>query len=72
MGLGDAKLLGAAGVWVGLEGLSSVVLYASALALAGVLFAAVGGRPATRATRLAFGPFLALGVWIVWLRGPLV
>ena len=51
LGLGDAKLLGAAGVWVGLEGLSSVVLYASALALAGVLFAAVGGRPATRATR---------------------
>ena len=71
LGLGDAKLFAASGAWLGLEGLPSVLLIASvtALALAGI--AAAAGRNVAATTRIAFGPFLALGTWLVWLYGPL-
>lgn len=67
LGLGDAKLLAAAGAWLGLEKLPLVVLFASALALAvaGVLHLA--GRKMDLSTKLPFGPFLAAGMWLVWL-----
>jgi leader peptidase (prepilin peptidase) / N-methyltransferase len=71
IGLGDAKLLGAAGSWVGWTGLPSVALIAAVTALA-ISFASsrrwsrgAGDAP------IAFGPCLALGFWIVWLHGPL-
>ncbi len=67
LGQGDAKLLAAAGAWVGLRALPQVVLLA---ALAG-LFAAgclrlVGVRLDAQSA-LPFGPFLALAAWLVWL-----
>lgn len=72
LGLGDAKLLAAAGAWVSWAGLPSVVLLAGigglALALAG---AVRQGAPAADAP-IAFGPWLALGTWLVWLHGPLL
>jgi len=71
LGAGDAKLLAGAGAWVGLAGLPSVVLLASVTALG---WAAAGGlrRGSLRAGKLVpFGPFIALGFWIVWLYGPL-
>jgi leader peptidase (prepilin peptidase)/N-methyltransferase len=71
LGLGDAKLLGAAGSLVGLAGLPSVVLIAAAGALLWTLLLTLAGRPMARDERIAFGPFLALGLWIVWLHGPL-
>lgn len=71
LGLGDAKLLAAAGAWLGLDGLPSVVLVASLAALALVLAARSLGRTMTMATAIPFGPFLALGFWVVWLYGPL-
>lgn len=70
MGLGDAKLLGAAGAWVGWEGLPSVILAASALALAGALVMAMRGRRITGDLGIAFGPALCAGLWLVWLYGP--
>ena len=75
MGLGDAKLLAAAGAWLGMEGLPTTVLMAclSGLLLAGVR--ALVSRSAARrrlwSERVPFGPHLALGIWIVWLYGPL-
>lgn len=71
LGLGDAKLLGAAGSLVGLAGLPSVVLIAAAAALLWTMLLTLAGRPMARDERIAFGPFLALGLWIVWLHGPL-
>ncbi len=71
MGLGDAKLLCAAGAWVSWAGLPTVVLLA---ALSGLSFALLkGGRGATLSLsdRLPFGAFLCFGIWIVWLYGPL-
>lgn len=70
LGQGDAKLLAAAGAWVGWEGLGSVVLIASALGLLWVL-AARNGDLAAADRPLPFGPFLCLGIWSVWTMGTL-
>ena len=69
LGLGDAKLFAAAGAWVGLEMLSVVALLASLSALAVLVpFYLVRGGLNARAA-IPFGPFLALGIWVVWLHG---
>jgi leader peptidase (prepilin peptidase)/N-methyltransferase len=71
LGAGDAKLMAAAGAWVAWQGLPGVLLVASlAGLLAAVAQAARGHRP-TAESKLAFGPYLALGLWLVWLLGPL-
>ncbi|HXL99352.1 MAG TPA: A24 family peptidase [Rhizomicrobium sp.] len=71
LGLGDAKLFGAAGLWLGWPSLVSVLLLASMSGLAFVLVAAALGQRFGRTSALPFGPFIALGFWIVWLHGPL-
>ncbi len=63
LGLGDAKLLAAGGAWVGVWLLGDVVL---AAALAGLVWAVRRGRVDLGA-RVPFGPFLAAGIWGVWL-----
>jgi len=72
MGLGDAKLLSAAGAWVSWTGLPSVVLLGALAALSFVLFKSWRGRNVSLGDRLPFGTFLCLGTWVVWLYGPLV
>ena len=70
LGLGDAKLAALGGAWLGPEGI------AAALAIAITAGAVVGGT-ARLSGRLGprepfpFGPFIALGIWLVWLTGPL-
>ena len=67
LGQGDAKLLAAAGAWVGLRALPQVVLVA---ALAGLFAAAclrLAGVRLGAQSALPFGPFLALATWLVWL-----
>ena len=71
LGLGDAKLLAVAGAWLGPAGLPSVLLVASFGALVGVGLARWRGADITGATAIPYGPFLALGIWLVWLYGPL-
>ena len=72
IGLGDAKLLAAAGVWVGWMGLPSVVFIAALSALIFVAGVRISGRAVSTTDRVPFGVFLSLGLWIVWLYGPLV
>ena len=72
LGGGDAKLLAAAGAWVGATGLPTMVFGGAATALAVVAVLALGGRPLRRDTAVPFGPFLALAAWLVWLFGPLM
>lgn len=72
LGRGDAKLLAAGGAWVGAGGLASIVLLAALTALLGVAAMAAAGTALDRHSRIPFGPFLALGIWVVWLWGPLV
>ena len=71
IGLGDAKLLGAAGAWVSWEGLPSVLLVASVAALASTLLRYKRGSSISLVDRVPFGAFLCLGIWLVWLYGPL-
>lgn len=62
LGRGDAKLLAVGGAWCGVWALPAIVLIASLAALAYVL-----PKGEDRQTRLAFGPFLAVGIGGVWL-----
>ena len=66
LGLGDAKLLAAAGAWVGWRDLPSVVLLG---AVAALTWALVTRRDPRRP--LPFGPFLAASFWLVWRFGGL-
>lgn len=73
LGLGDAKLLAAAGAWLGLLALPSVLLIAAATALPTTLVAhrlLKRGQP-LGTTPIPFGPYLAGATWIVALYGPL-
>ena len=72
VGMGDAKLLAAAGAWLGWRPLPSVVVIACAIALAWILITSIGGRTPLRGRRVAFGVPLSLAIWIVWLYGPLI
>ena len=71
LGLGDAKLFAVAGAWVGAEGLSSVLLIACGSALLAALLWHLSGKTVDRRSALPFGPFLSLGLCVVWLYGPL-
>jgi leader peptidase (prepilin peptidase) / N-methyltransferase len=72
LGLGDAKLLAAAGAWLGWQALPSVVMMAAASGLALALATSLGGGKLTWTSRIAFGPHVALAFWLVWLFGPVV
>ena len=70
LGLGDAKLAALGGAWVGGGGIAAALAIA---VLSGAIFGCVGrvsGRLHARQA-FAFGPFIALGIWLVWLTGPL-
>ena len=75
LGLGDAKLMVGAGVWLGLAGPITVVLFA---ALSGIAFIVIMRILKPRSVEditqsaIAFGPFLCLSIWGVWAFGPLL
>jgi leader peptidase (prepilin peptidase)/N-methyltransferase len=67
LGLGDAKLLAAGGAWLGVAALPGVVLAAALAALAWAAAQRLRGVTLSGESRLAFGPFLAAGIWLMWL-----
>jgi leader peptidase (prepilin peptidase)/N-methyltransferase len=71
LGSGDVKLAGAIGAWLGWQGLPSVVLLASSGALLVILVRRYHGRSVGWNDKLAFGSYLCLGTWFVWLYGPI-
>lgn len=70
LGEGDAKLLGAAGAWVGAMALPQVILLAALLALLAATVLRLGGVRLHAYSALPFGPPLALATWTIWLGGP--
>jgi len=66
IGLGDAKLLGASGAWLGWSGLPFVLLIAAAIGLASVAALRIVGRQIDAQDAVPFGPFLCMGIAIVW------
>jgi leader peptidase (prepilin peptidase)/N-methyltransferase len=70
LGLGDVKLFAAAGAWVKLDGLPSVLLIGSFL---GLLYALVAFRRAladAAPQKVPLGAGLCVGFWLTWIYGP--
>lgn len=72
LGFGDAKFMAAAGTWTGLAGLGSVLLYAAASGLAFATVMRMRGAEVGAVSEIPLGAGIALGLWLVWLYGPLV
>jgi leader peptidase (prepilin peptidase) / N-methyltransferase len=68
LGLGDAKLLAAAGAWMCWQCLPKVVLIAGAAGLIGYAVASFARR-VDAGKPFPFGPALCLGFWLAWLSG---
>jgi leader peptidase (prepilin peptidase) / N-methyltransferase len=64
LGLGDAKLLAAGGAWAGWQALPFIVAVASVAALA---LLALRGQIVAPHQEVRFGPYLCLGVWLLYL-----
>lgn len=69
LGGGDAKLLAVAGSWLGPTSLPDVVVIAAVSALVWTLGRSVAARRKVSDEPISFGPFLALGIWMVLLAG---
>jgi leader peptidase (prepilin peptidase) / N-methyltransferase len=68
MGYGDFKLFAALGAWLGWQMLLPVMLIAAVVgAVVGLVL--LGMRARSRATPIAFGPFLAAAGWVVLMFG---
>lgn len=74
LGRGDAKLMAAAGAWVGWQGLPAVIILA---AMSGIIISLAWGLIRGRESiqylptmKIPFGPFLSLAIWITWAYGP--
>ena len=63
-----SKLIAAAGAWCGLAALPVIVLGSALLGLLAALGLAAAGRTMTPATRIPFGPCIALAFWLFWLN----
>lgn len=71
LGGGDPRLFAAIGAWVGWMGLPTVLLWACGLGLSLVAARLALRKPVAGRDQLPFGVFLAIGVWLTWLYGPL-
>jgi len=69
LGLGDAKLAGAAGAWLGWQALPYVVLLASFAGLLWVGIAVIRRGKEALSERIPFGVALCFAMWIAWLYG---
>jgi leader peptidase (prepilin peptidase) / N-methyltransferase len=67
LGLGDVKLAGVAGAWLGWAAAGLAIDIAALSALAAVLISALRGQRLNSKTRIPFGLFFAPAIWIVWL-----
>jgi leader peptidase (prepilin peptidase)/N-methyltransferase len=69
MGYGDFKLYAALGAWLGFKMLLPIILIAAAVgAVVGIALLSL--RSQSRATPIAFGPFLAAAGWLMLIWGP--
>ena len=69
LGLGDAKLAALGGAWLGFQGVAIAMLLAIVGGAVIGSLARISGRLGPREP-FPFGPFIATGIWLVWLQGP--
>lgn len=67
IGMGDAKLLGAVGLWLGWRALPPVLLAASGMGLGLALAMRIAGREVRADTRLPLGALIAVAAFPAWL-----
>jgi len=67
LGQGDAKLLAAAGAWLGWDALDDVVLLAALFGIGLALLGKLRGASLSAATALPFGPPIAAAIFLLWL-----
>jgi leader peptidase (prepilin peptidase)/N-methyltransferase len=71
LGLGDVKFVTAATLWVGISCIPAVLLTAVLSALVSLLILRAEGHELDGKQAISFGPHLAVGLWLVWVAGPL-
>ena len=71
LGLGDAKLMAAAGAWTGLGGIGSVLLLGVAMSAIILLCWRALNIKIAGETAVPLGTGLAAGIWLTWLYGPI-
>lgn len=71
MGEGDGRLYAVAGLFLGMPGLASCLLYATLSALISAVIALRLGLLADMREPLPFAPHLALGIWLSYVFGPI-
>ena len=72
LGLGDVKLMAGVGAWLGIVAPIHVVLLSSVAALGTmIVVTATRGRSVRDlpGTGIAFGPFICLSAWAIWVWG---
>lgn len=67
LGIGDAKYMAGAGVWVGWQGLAPLLLTASVSALLWVAVQHLRNGGFNSRTRIPFAPFLGAATLVIWL-----
>jgi len=67
LGQGDAKLMAAAGAWLGLAPLPMVVFIAAVFGLAIAAGLRIAGQLLHSGTAIPLGPALCAAIWITWL-----
>jgi len=70
IGGGDFRLLAAAGAWVGWIGLPSVLVLGCLVGLVLAMVRAIRTRTLESGLEVPFGVYLAIGLWLTWLYGP--
>ena len=66
LGLGDAKMAGASAIWISPWNLPLYLLVTCASALLFVLFSHLKSGNFDSKTKVPFGPFLGLGIFVTW------
>ena len=69
LGLGDVKLMAGIGAWLGPALPIYVVLCASVAGILMIVITGLVNRSGVSGKAVAFGPFLCLSAWVVWLNG---
>jgi prepilin signal peptidase PulO-like enzyme (type II secretory pathway) len=70
LGFGDVKLMLGIGLWLGLSGTTAVIFSASTAGIVTIVIMSARGRMQISElgkTGIAFGPFLCLSAWTIWL-----
>ena len=70
MGIGDVKLAGVMGLFLGTSVIPAILVALIAGVLVGALVTARKGARAARKTAVPFGPFLAFGAMVASSPGP--